>query len=130
MREGYRVILESENPDGFTCEVCQESHKDEDSARECCDAVIYTCAVCDQTHIDEYSAENCCDSVREGTGHIIRTYQCNWCYRKHLAQEPAEKCCPVRNYKCSSCGEKFTIEQVANKEICSCERSVHQIILF
>lgn len=130
MREGYRKVFESENPEGWTCRVCEESHDDEDSARECCDLVRYACAVCGMSHRDKDDAANCCEPVREGSGDTIWTYQCNWCHRKHIAEEPAEKCCPVRNYKCSSCGEKFTIEQFENKEICSCERSVHQVILF
>lgn len=130
MREGFRVIRVSEKPDGYTCRICEKSHKDEDEALDCCEPVAYACPVCEEIYSDEDSAKSCCDRIRNGTGEELRVYQCNWCFRKHLAQEPAEKCCPVRNYKCSSCGEKFTIEQFKSKEICSCERSVHQVILF
>lgn len=130
MREGYTLLRESENHGGWTCRVCETTYEDEDDAQECCEDFVYACPVCEEKHNNEESAKDCCDKARQGSGRVVLLYQCNWCHRKHLAKEPAEKCCPLRNYKCSSCGEKFTIEQVENKEICSCDRSVHQVILF
>lgn len=106
MREGYRTILESEDPKGFTCRICGGSYKEEEQAQDCCEHV-------------EIRVSN-----------STKIYQCNWCYRKHVTQITAKKCCPARNYKCSNCGELFTIQQFMNNEICPCERRIHQVILF
>ena len=130
MGEGYRTILGAEDPKGFTSRVCGRSYKEEEQAQDCCNHVIYSCAICGNNHDSENEAEACCEHVKISASNSIKIYQCNWCYRKHVAQSTAKKCCPERNYKCSNCGELFTIQQFMNNEICSCERRIHQVILF
>jgi hypothetical protein len=90
----------------YVCGRCEEAHKDEDDAAQCCPPEVWeawACDSCGKEHGMEQAADSCCP------GNVDHT-RCPVCFRDYHPRDLDATCIQVVGH-CQKCTPFFTYDQ-------------------